>query len=78
MLWAWRFGENLDVDFEEVDVFKFGVSSTHKLYLSHKIGCGQLLTKKVSVDREEKRCKGQTQHLEVRLEKMNLQKSHGQ
>lgn len=66
------------MDFEEVDVFKFWVSSTYKLYLSHKIGCGQLLTKKVSVDREEKRCKGQTQHPEIRLGKMNLQKRNGQ
>ena len=43
---------------EGVDVFKFWVSSTYKLYLSPKIGCGHLLTKKVSIAREEKRCKG--------------------
>lgn len=63
---------------EQVDDFKFWVSSTYKLYLSHKIGCGRLLTKKVSIAREEKRGKGQTQHLEVRLRKMNQQKRNGQ
>ena len=63
---------------EEIYIFLIWVLSAYKLYLSHKIGCGHLLTKKVSLDMEEKRWKGQTQHLEIRLRKMNQQRRNSQ